>query len=160
MTSCRGYFCILTASHFGTQPPSNGTQPRRIFDYCVPKEKRPSPSPWHDPTLTLFAQFWCCPGLNFGPALVVIPALSLVNCPPTCPLTILCPILLCPAISLALHCPALAPALSSTITCPPPLCLICCPLSYLCPRSREYRTRQRTNALTRTSTCGRSGIFC
>ena len=35
----RGYFYVLTASHFGTQPPSAGTQPRQIFDHCVPKEK-------------------------------------------------------------------------------------------------------------------------
>ena len=39
-TACRGYFYILTASDFATQPLSTGTQPQRIFDYCVPKEKR------------------------------------------------------------------------------------------------------------------------
>ena len=33
-------FFMLTVSHFGTQPPSTGTQPRRIFDCCVPKGKR------------------------------------------------------------------------------------------------------------------------
>ena len=33
-------FYMLTASHFGTKLPSTGKQPRRIFYYCVPKEKR------------------------------------------------------------------------------------------------------------------------
>ena len=36
----RGYFYILNTYHFGAQPPSTGMQPRRIFDHCVPKEKR------------------------------------------------------------------------------------------------------------------------
>ena len=36
----RRYFYMLAASHVGTQPPSTGTQSRRIFDYCVLKEKR------------------------------------------------------------------------------------------------------------------------
>ena len=30
----------MTASHSGTQPPSTGMQPHRIFDHYVPKEKR------------------------------------------------------------------------------------------------------------------------
>ena len=38
----RGYFYLLIASHFGTPPPSTGTQPRRIFDHCVPEGKKSS----------------------------------------------------------------------------------------------------------------------
>ena len=40
MSGYQGIFYILTASHLGTKSPSTGTQPRRICEYCVPKEKR------------------------------------------------------------------------------------------------------------------------
>ena len=142
---CRGCFYMVTASHFGTHLPSTGTQPCRIFNHCVPKEKRAATSCLHFSAcvspITVSSPFLCPVVRSALPSALSRSRSRLSPCPAVscvlyylkhCPLH--CPALFCPALpSPVLPCPAL-PCSFPDRSLPLPLLLSCpCPVPATAP---------------------------
>ena len=156
-TKCRssgqqGIFLHIDCAPFWDGASSTGTQPRQIFNHCVPKEKRAAMSCLHFFALCLAYHSILPPSLScrpLCPTLCPVPQLITpfaLSCSALCPvlsnvlpfvlscaflschvLTPACTALPCPAMSCRGSAPAFAPVLPMTLPCPCPYPALSCP---------------------------------